>query len=186
MSTAAAAAPAGEAAKPKKGQKKLFLIIGLVVLLLAGAGGGWYYMSAKAAAEAEEEEEETPKKAETTKKAAEKKKKKKKGEKLQVEFMTIEPWFTFNLMDKDPERSGQIGLVFEIADKKAGEELKFRMPAVRSKILFLLSSKYAADLKTPEGKKKLQDEILAEARSVLGDIPETGIHDVHFSIFVVQ
>lgn len=199
MSAPAAAAPEGAEAAPKKGKKKLILILALVLVLLGGGGGGYYFFvmkpaKAKAAAEAaaaaaeeeDEEDEDAAKKAEAKKKKDKKKKKKKKKENAHVEFMPVEPWFTFNLMDKDPERSGQIGLVFELTGKKTAEALKFRMPVVRSRILFLVSGKYSTDLKTPEGKEKLQAEILAATRGALDPEVADGVENVHFSIFVVQ
>lgn len=194
---AAAAAPEGAEAAPKKGKKKLILILALVLVLLGGGGGGYYFFvmkpaKAKAAAEAaaaeeeDEEDEDAAKKAEAKKKKDKKKKKKKKKENAHIEFMQVEPWFTFNLMDKDPERSGQIGLVYELSSTKAAADLKFKMHVVRSRILFLLSGKYSADIKTPEGKEKLQAQILEVTREAVDTEAAAEIDNVHFSIFVVQ
>lgn len=199
MSAPAAAAPEGAEAAPKKGKKKLILILALVLVLLGGGGGGYYFFvmkpaKAKAAAEAaaaaaeeeDEEDEDAAKKAEAKKKKDKKKKKKKKKENAHVEFMPVEPWFTFNLMDKDPERSGQIGLVYELSSTKAAADLKFKMHVVRSRILFLLSGKYSTDIKTPEGKEKLQAQILEVTREAVDTDAAAEIDNVHFSIFVVQ
>lgn len=198
MSASAAAATEGAAAAPKKGKKKLIVILALVFVLLGGGGGGYYFFvmkPAKAAAEAaaaeeeDEEENDAAKKAEEkkkTEKTEKKKKKKKKKENAHVEFMQVEPWFTFNLMDKDPERSGQIGLVYELSSTKAAADLKFKMHVVRSRILFLLSGKYSTDIKTPEGKEKLQTQILEVTRKAVDTEAAAEIENVHFSIFVVQ
>lgn len=195
MSASAAAATEGAAAAPKKGKKKLIVILALVFVLLGGGGGGYYFFvmkPAKAAAEAaaaeeeDEEEDNAAKKAEEKKKTEKKKKKKKKNENAHVEFMQVEPWFTFNLMDKDPERSGQIGLVYELSSTKAAADLKFKMHVVRSRILFLLSGKYSTDIKTPEGKEKLQTQILEVTRKAVDTEAAAEIENVHFSIFVVQ
>lgn len=195
MSAPAAAATEGAAAAPKKGKKKLIVILALVFVLLGGGGGGYYFFvmkPAKAAAEAaaaeeeDEEEDNAAKKAEEKKKTEKKKKKKKKNENAHVEFMQVEPWFTFNLMDKDPERSGQIGLVYELSSTKAAADLKFKMHVVRSRILFLLSGKYSTDIKTPEGKEKLQTQILEVTRKAVDTEAAAEIENVHFSIFVVQ
>lgn len=193
MSAPAAAAEGAEAA-PKKGKKKLILILALVLVLLGGGGGGYYFFvmkpaKEKAAAEAAaaEEEDEDEEAAETKKKKDKKKKKKKKKvDAAQIEYMPIEPWFTFNLMDKDPERSGQIGLVFELSSKKAATDLKFKMHVVRSRILFLMSGKYSQELKSPEGKEKLQAQILEVTRAAVDTEAAEEIENVHFSIFVIQ
>lgn len=197
MSAPAAAAEGAEAA-PKKGKKKLIIMLALVLVLLGGGGGGYYFFvmkpaKEKAAAEAaaaeeeEDDEDEQAKKAEAKKKKdKKKKKKKKKDDNAQVEYMPVEPWFTFNLMDKDPERSGQIGLVFELTSKKAAADLKFKMHVVRSRILFLMSGKYSQELKSPEGKEKLQAQILEVTRAAVDTEAAEEIENVHFSIFVVQ
>jgi len=195
VSTPAVAAPSAE---PQAGsKKKLILIIGFTLLIVAGACGVTYYIMEKKNAElaealaARDEEEETPskkKKAEVKKIDAKKKKKliaKEAGP--PAEFYPVDPWFTFNLMDKDPERTGQIGIVYEIADKKAGEALKHKLPVIRSKILLSITGKVAEDIRTPDGKLKLADEILGLTKGVLAESGnDEGIKAVHFAIFVIQ
>jgi len=191
---APAAAAGGDA--PKKSKKKLFIIIGAVAFLLIAGGGGaaFFMMKQKAAAEAaaaaaaeEEEDEEKPKKSKAKGDAKAKKKKKTKTAKegSVLEFYPVDPWFTFNLLDKDPERTGQIGLVYEITEKKSLDDLKHKFPIIRSRIILLLTSKLSQDIKPAEGKQKLAEEILELTREVLEDSGE-GVAAVHFQIFVVQ
>lgn len=194
MSAPAAPAAAAGGDAPKKSKKKLFIIIGAVAFLLIAGGGGaaFFMMKQKAAAEAaaaaaEEEEDEQPKKskAKGDNKAKKKKKTKTAKEGSVLEFYPVDPWFTFNLQDKDPERTGQIGLVYEITDKKSLDELKLKFPIIRSRIILLLTSKLSQEIKPVEGKQKLADEILELTREVLEDSGE-GVAAVHFQIFVVQ
>ncbi|MFM9885210.1 MAG: flagellar basal body-associated protein FliL [Burkholderiales bacterium] len=190
MSAPAAAAPTAEPAK--KSKKKLFIIIGAtLIVLLGGVGATFYVMAERAAALAESVDEEDEQPVEKKPKNEPKKKKKKKVTAKEsgppVDFYAVDPWFTFNLMDKDPERTGQIGIVYEITDKKAGDALKQKLPIIRSKILLLITGKLAQDIRTPENKQKLADEILGLTRGVLEDSGnDEGIKAVHFAIFVIQ
>ncbi len=195
MPIPAAAAPS--AAPQAKSKKKLVFIIGLALLMLVGGCGITYYVMEKKNAElaealaARNEEEETPsrkKKVEAKKSDAKKKKKvltKEAGP--PAEYYPVDPWFTFNLLDKDPERTGQIGIVYEIADKKSGEALKHKLPVIRSKILLSITGKVAEDIRTPDGKLKLAEEILGLTKGVLAESGnDEGIKAVHFAIFVIQ
>ncbi len=192
MATSAAAAPAVE--PQPKSKKKLFVMIGAALLILIGGCGATYYVMHQQHANQEDiaaaEEDEEDAKAKKKKKDAKKKKKNKvlaKEPGPPVEFYAVDPWFTFNLMDKDPERTGQIGIVYEIGDKKAGEALKHKLPIIRSKILLSITGKHAEDIRTPNGKLKLADEILGLTKGVLVESGnEEGIKAVHFAIFVIQ
>jgi flagellar FliL protein len=102
-------------------------------------------------------------------------------------FLPLET-FTVNLTTVTIDRFLQIGITLELAGDETAEALKRQMPVVRSRILLLLASKTAEELATPEGKKKLMADILAEARAPLpaGGAPSKGVEQVHFSAFVVQ
>jgi flagellar basal body-associated protein FliL len=60
------------------------------------------------------------------------------------------------------------------------------MHVVRSRILFLLSGKLSSEIKSPEGKLKLQEQILEVTREAVDTEAAAEIDNVHFSIFVVQ
>jgi flagellar FliL protein len=163
-----AAAPANDPAPPqapKKKRKASPLLIGLLVLT-AAAGGGWAWMqreAPQASAPAAAKKAPAP------------------------VFLALDP-FTVNLTTVTIERFLQIGITLELASDEAAEQVKRQMPVVRSRILLLLAAKTAEELATPEGKRKLMADILAEARAPLpaGAAPTKGIEQVHFSAFVVQ
>jgi flagellar protein FliL len=191
VATPAAAAPVIE--PQAKSKKKVIVMIGAALMILMAGCGTTYYIMQKKHAELQEaatEEDEEAQQAKKKKNDVKKKNNKKvvaKEAGPPVEFYPVEPWFTFNLMDKDPERTGQIGIVYEIADKKAGEALKHKLPVIRSKILLSITGKQAQDIRTPDGKQKLADEILGLTRGVLERSGfDEGIKAVHFSIFVIQ
>lgn len=164
----AKAEAAAEDGAPKKGKKKLMIIV--LALLLAGGGGGgaWFFLGKKKNAEEQAEVEDTKSKKKT-------------------EFMTIEPAFTVNLREEESERYLQTGLVFEVSDPKTAERIKEFMPAIRSKLLLLLSAKSTKDIDNPEGKEELAEEIIASVKGSIGDAKlAKGLENVHFSLFVIQ
>jgi flagellar FliL protein len=125
---------------PKKSNKKLILIAVAALILLGGGGGAaWFLMphggtAAPAAAKAE-------------------------PAKLPV-FVVMEP-FTVNLQSETGDQFLQISLTLQVPDAIQEELLKTYMPQLRSRLLLLLSSKKASEISSVEGKKKLNEEIIA-------------------------
>ena len=161
MSAAAAAADAVPA--KSGGKKKLVLMVAVAALVLGGGDVGAlvYMKKQKAAAEAAAAEdgdavEATPVKHE----------KKNKGEK--PIFIPMDP-FVVNLADHDADRYAQIGIVLEVPDEHAGEEIKTYLPAIRNNILLLLAHKSSADLSGGEGKELLARQIRREALKAMGE-----------------
>ena len=167
MSSTAAAAPAVPA---KKG--KLFLVIGAVTVLAAGgAGGAWWLQKNKQTQGAD-----TVKKVE---------------HKPRV-FAPLDP-FTLNLRNTGTEHFLQIGITFETTGTPIADAIKTFTPLIRSRVLYLLTSKSADDISTIEGKIKLAGELLAVVRQGLASAPaaaeagpDHGVTDVHFSSFIIQ
>lgn len=171
--------PAAEDPSPKKkSKKKLFLLILLALLLIGGGGTALWYAMQPQSVEGEEGadeavEEEAEEEADPEKKAP-------------PVFVTLEN-FLVNLRDDDGDHYLQLGLVLEVADQAAVDEVKLQMPRVRNAILLLLSSKKSADIANMEGKQKLSEEILIEARKPMNlPEPNKGIEGVYFSAFVIQ
>lgn len=155
----AAAAP-----PPKKSNAKLYLIIG-AALLAIGGGGAWYFLGRPPADPNAAAKQEPPK---------------------PPVFIAMEP-FTVNLQPEDGEQYLQVQFTIQVADEKQIELIKTYMPLVRSRVLLLLSSKRASELSTPEGKKKLQDDIVAAIKQPF--TPQSapqGVTGVFFTSFVIQ
>lgn len=150
--TAKSAAPAAKeetpvAAPPKS---KKMLIIGIVVLLAAVAGGAvWFFTRGHAPADghAEAVKEEAPHAA---------------------KFVPLGENFTVNLQREEGDQYLQAGITLKVLQPELEEKIKATMPEIRSKLLFLLSSKKPSELQTVEGKKKLIAEIIAETDAILG------------------
>ena len=162
-------APAAPAAKeetpvaaPPKSKKMLMIVI--VILLMGIAGGaGWFFSKGSAPAED---------KAETAKA--------KEVPALEAKFVPLGENFTVNLQREEGDQYLQAGITLKILQPDLEERIKALMPEIRSKLLFLLSSKKPSELQTIEGKKKLIAEIIAVTDTVLGisDAPAEETADV--------
>ena len=161
MSAAAAAADAVPA--KSGGKKKLVLMVAVAALVLGlgGVGALVYMKKQKAAAEAAAEDGDTADVA-----PAKHEKKREKGEK--PVFVPMDA-FVVNLADHDADRYAQIGIVLEVPDEHAGEEIKTYLPAIRNNILLLLAHKSSADLAGGEGKELLARQIRREALKAMGE-----------------
>ena len=164
MSSAAAAAVPVEAAP--KGKSKLLLILVVVFALLAGGGGGaaWFFHQKAAAAAAEAKEADEGKDGKEGKEGATAKSAKKAESGKPPVFDPLEN-FTVNLAGGD--HFMQLGVVLQVKDEETAEKVKAYLPQIRNRILLTLSAKTAEDLQSPEGKKKLIEEVLADAREPL-------------------
>lgn len=133
-------------AKPKG--KKLLLFFIVLLVLGAAAGAGWYFLMGDHAKENAQEQAnatllEQPK------------------------FITLEP-FTVNLQREEGDQFLQVGISLKIYDPELEERIKTNLPEIRSRLLLLLSSKHASELRPVSGKKKLADEIINTTDEVLG------------------
>lgn len=152
MATSAAAikAPAkAQAEAPAEAQKKskgkLLLIVALVLALLAaGAGAAWWFLAPSHADD--EEAQEAPAKPSI--------------------FLPLEQ-FTVNLQPEEGQQFLQTSVTLKLTEQDVADAIKAQMPEVRSRLLFLLSSKKPSEIATIEGKNKLVEEIADEVEAVL-------------------
>ena len=167
MATKPPAKPAASAAKeetpvaaPPKSKK--MLIIGIVSLLVVVVGGaGWYFTRSHAPtdAHADAPKVEAP---------------------HEAKFVSLGENFTVNLQREEGDQYLQAGITLKVLQPELEEKIKAVLPEIRSKLLFLLSSKKPSELQTIEGKKKLISEIIAETDGVLGvPVPPSATAPVH-------
>ncbi|MCE9682795.1 flagellar basal body-associated protein FliL [Halomonas alkalisoli] len=103
-------------------------------------------------------------------------------------FLKIDP-FTVNLTDDDfGSRLLYIGMSLKVGDEETREILDEHMPQVRSRLLMLFSGKQASQLTSPEGKRRLSEEVIAvlSAPPLTEPQPPLDIRDVLFTEFIVQ
>ena len=145
-STAAAAKGPVEApvAAPQK-KSKLLLVVSLVLVLLGtGAGAAWWFLGH----EANDEDDAAAIAAKPS------------------IFLPLEQ-FTVNLQPEEGQQFLQTAMTLKVTEQEVAEAIKAQMPEVRSRVLFLLSSKKPSQLASLEGKNKLIEELMHEIESVL-------------------
>lgn len=164
MARPAASADPDEAAEavPVRKSKKMPLIIGALVLLLGGGGAAaWFFtQSGESSGEA--------------------------GPALTKPPVYL-PLDTFTVNLQDGAQYMQIDITLQVADQAEVEAIKLHMPRVRSRLLALLSSKYADDLITAEDKNKLAQEIQTQVKQPFDPKGKPQqVDDVLFTSFVIQ
>jgi flagellar FliL protein len=151
-----------EVAPAGKSKKKLFVILGVLVILLGGGGAAaWFFTQG---GESHKEEKVEPAKPPV--------------------FLPLET-FTVNL--QEGEQYLQTDITLQVLDQAQVDAIKLHMPRVRSRLLTLLSSKYADELVTAEDKKKLAQEIQAQINlPFYANGQPQQVNDVLFTSFVIQ
>lgn len=97
-------------------------------------------------------------------------------------LLPLEP-FIANLADRDGRRSLKATLQVEFFAPEVPDEVGARLPQVRELLLTLITGKALADIRTPEGRAQLRDEIVARLNQTLGtDL----VKAVYFTEFIVR
>jgi flagellar FliL protein len=157
-----------EAPSAKKGGKGKLIIAAVVLLLAGGGGAAWWFglLSHGAPAEAKEGE------------AGEVKEKRPEVGAL----LALDP-FIANLADEDGKRYLKATVQIEFLDGKVPSEVNARLPQIRDLLLTLFTSKLFSEIRTPQGKAVLRDEIINRLNRVLRrDL----VKAVYFTEFIVQ
>jgi flagellar FliL protein len=144
MAKSAKPAPVVAEAPAKPKSKKLLLIILAVLILGAAGAGGWYFTKGGKPNEEHKAAVAEP-----------------------PTFLILDP-FTVNLQREESDQFLQIGITLKVASMELADKIRQSLPEVRSKLLFLLSSKRASELIPIEGKKKLAEEITYEINNIIG------------------
>jgi flagellar FliL protein len=169
--TAHADAPA-EASKGG-GKGKLFLIVGVVLLLVVGGGAAWFlgflpHGHGSNESEAEAKEESAPVHA---------------SGKAEVGAMQPLETFIANLSDEEGKRYLKATLQVEFFDARVPEDFAARTAQIRDLLLTLFTSKTFSDVRTPEGKGQLREEIINRMNRALH---RDAVKAVYFTEFIVQ
>jgi len=188
MSTAAesvgtVAAAAGAEGAKKKG--KLPVILALLVVLLGGGGAAWWMgMLPFAAKTADGEHAEGDEHAE----AADAGHGAKSGGghgKASAGVGSMRPLdpFLANLADENVQRYLKMSIQVEFVGAEPPVAFDARLPQTRDVILTLVTSKSFADIRTPEGKERLREDIIDRINHVLA---QDAVKSVYFTEFIVQ
>ena len=153
------------------GSKKLIIIIVAAVLLIGGGAAAFFMMGDDSAQLAEGENPD--------------------GEVIEEKgpaiYVGVPNAITANLAGDRRSRTVQIKMSFLVRSEEAKEHIRQHMPQLKNDVLMLVSQKDAKELKTPEGRQKLQAEALATVQKTLTElVGEPTIEKVLFVSFVMQ
>ncbi len=180
-----------------KSKKKLIVILAVVLALAGGGGAAAFFLMKKPdahqakdkhgeKAEKGEGHEEGAAEEEAGDEAAAEESGGHADPKTALTFVPFET-FTVNLLPDPDDKFLQLDLTMEVKGAELAEKLKTQMPALRNRVLLLLTSKKASDIATPEGKAQLSEELLTELKKPLGAHGKPlKITQVLFTSFVIQ
>lgn len=191
-----------EGAEAPKSNKKLIIIIAVVIALAGGGGAAAFFMMQKKpdahqkAKHKDSHEEAGEEAADGEHEAEAEEEEEEEGHeegggghpdpKTALTFVPFET-FTINLMPDPDEKFLQLDLTVEVKGAELAEKVKTQMPALRNRVLLLLTSKKASDIATPEGKSQLSAELLTELKKPLTKGgKKLKITQVLFTSFVIQ
>ena len=153
------------------GNKKLIIIFAVAALLLVGGsvGGTLYFLGflggGEDAAAAEDLEETQP----------------------PAIYFALNPKFKTNYEVKGRQRLFQVAISLVTRDEAVIEALSKHVPAIKSKLVILLSGQDFIALQTQDGREALRAECLAAVQSIMNEeIGEPGVEKVLFTDFVMQ
>jgi len=97
-------------------------------------------------------------------------------------LLPLDP-FLANLADEDGRRYLKATLQVEFFGRRVPDDFNARVPQMRDLLLTLLTSKLFAEIRTPEGKALLRDEIINRMNRALN---KDLVKAVYFTEFIVQ
>ena len=97
-------------------------------------------------------------------------------------LLPLDP-FLANLADEDGRRYLKATLQVEFFGRRVPDDFNARVPQMRDLLLTLLTSKLFAEIRTPEGKAVLRDEIINRMNRALN---KDLVKAVYFTEFIVQ
>ena len=107
--------------------------------------------------------------------------------KTSMTYIPLDPPFVVNFGPGSTVRFLQVTVELGTRDADAVELIKHNRPAIRNNLVFLFSDQDASVLETREGKSKLRDDALSEARQVIQkEVGKDGIDTIYFTSFVMQ
>lgn len=102
-------------------------------------------------------------------------------------YFELDPDFVVAFQNPSGPRFIKLAVEVMTRDDEVVDAMKLYKPAIRDRILMLISSKASGALVTPEGKEQFREEILTEVRKVLLDATGSpGVESAYFTSFVMQ
>ena len=127
--------------------KTVAIIVTIVVLLIIGGGGAFFFLS---------DDGETADNKVSNSEARE-----------ESYYLTLEPPFIVNFVYKDTLRYLQMTLSVMSHEPKILEQVTHHMPAIRHRLIMLISNKTFNELNGEDSKEALREEMLLEIRNII-------------------
>lgn len=151
---------------------KKIILIAVGVLLLAGIGvGAMLFLKEEPPAEGEAAEETTEKPSNVA----------------DPIYQGLDPDFVVAFQNPQTVRFIKLSIEAMARDDDVIEAVKLHMPAIRDRVIILLSSKSEDSLLDTDGKEQLREELLAAVQDVLNEnTGGPGVEAIYFTNFVMQ
>ncbi|VAW84843.1 hypothetical protein MNBD_GAMMA18-925 [hydrothermal vent metagenome] len=102
-------------------------------------------------------------------------------------YVKVDPPFVVNFDGQGKARFLQVVMEFMGRDEAGLEDAQHHMPAIRNKMLLLLSSQSYDVLSTTEGKEQLRQQALAEVQAILEvEVGHSAVEDLYLTSLVMQ
>lgn len=103
-------------------------------------------------------------------------------------YTPLDPPLLANFVDDTgATRYLQLGLQAMARDQKVIDAVQTHAPALRNAFLLLIANQSYAEIVTREGKERLREQMLVEARSILkSNTGFDGIEALYFTSFIIQ
>ena len=128
--------------------KTVAIIVTIVALLIVGGGGAWFYFSNES----------------STAEASSNSAIEVRGESY---YLALEPPFIVNFVYKDTLRYLQMTLSVMSHEPMILEQVTHHMPAIRHRLIMLISNKSFDELNGEDRKEALREEMLLEIRNII-------------------
>ena len=151
------------------GKSKLIIIIAAAVLLIGAGIAAFFIFSGSSSDDEPATDEEVVE------------------EKEPAQYVGVPEAITSNIPGKTRSRTVQIKMSFMVRGDDAVDAVRTHMPQLKNDVLMLVSQQSADELKTPDGRKLLQEKALQTVQATLTDIVgEPTVEKVLFISFVMQ
>ena len=102
-------------------------------------------------------------------------------------YQGLDPDFIVAFQNPETVRFIKLSIEVMARDDDVIEAVKLHMPAIRDRVIILLSSKDEKSLLETDGKERLRGEILAAVQDVLQEnTGDPGVEAIYFTNFVMQ
>lgn len=102
-------------------------------------------------------------------------------------YVALEPEFTVNYGQGGRLRYLKAAVTLEVTNNEAALEVNAHSDAIRHEVIMLVSEQSVEEIRSPESRQKMQDELLKRIRTLMErETDQPMVKNVLFTSFVVQ